>query len=89
MLPPPPSVSAVARRGSVGGVRYCREPTVVLGVKETGGVKVTAGHSGRVAIHVPVSVMFRVTIETRSCEGENHQLLLSIKKQAKFDKSNI
>lgn len=89
MLPPPPSVSAVARRGSVGGVRHCREPTVVLRVKETGGVKVTAGHSGRVAIHVPVSVMFRVTIETRSCEGENHQLLLSIKKQAKFDKSNI
>lgn len=33
--------------------------------------------------------MFRVTIETRSCEGENHQLLLSIKIQAKFDNSNI
>lgn len=70
MLPPPPSLSAVAGGGSIGGVCYCRETTVVLRVKETCGVKVTAGHSGRVAIHVPVSVPFRVAIKTRSCKGK-------------------
>ena len=65
MLPPPSPMATVSGGGSIGGVCYCGESTVIFRVEKTGGVKVTAGHGGGVSVHVSVSFMFRVAIETR------------------------
>lgn len=74
MLPPPSTMATVSGGGSIGGVCYCGESTVIFRVEKTGGVKVTAGHGGGVSVHVSVSFMFRVAIETRGCrKPQKHQ----------------